>query len=99
MASLLSWYSKNKKKLHPIILASYFHSAFETIHPFVDGNGRVGRLLMNLILSNHKYPMINIPHKKKYLYYDTLKESQVNGNLRHLVKFLFGLIKEEKIRF
>src|SRR3989304_6583944 len=44
MASLLSWYKKNKNKIHPLILSAYFHSAFETIHPFVDGNGRVGRL-------------------------------------------------------
>ena len=50
MRYLLSWYSKNKKNLHHLILAVYFHSAFETIHPFVDGNGRVGRLLINFIL-------------------------------------------------
>ena len=99
MASLLSWYSKNKKVLHPLILATYFHSAFETIHPFVDGNGRVGRLLMNLILHTHKYPMINIPNKKKYIYYKSLEESQLKGNLRFFVKFLIGLMKEEKIRF
>jgi len=99
MASLLSWYSKNKKKLHPIILAAYFHSAFETIHPFVDGNGRVGRLLMNLILHKKKYPMINIPNKRKHIYYKTLESSQIKGDLRSLVKFLFDLLKEEKVKF
>ena len=99
MGSLLSWYSKNKKVLHPLILAAYFHSAFETIHPFVDGNGRVGRLLMNLILHRHKYPMINIPNKKKYIYYKSLEEAQLKGDLKLLVKFLFDLLKEEKIRF
>jgi len=99
MGSLLTWYSKNKKVLHPLILAAYFHSAFETIHPFVDGNGRVGRLLMNFILHKHKYPMINIPNKKKHIYYQSLKESQLKGDLRGLVKFLFDLLKEEKIRF
>ncbi len=99
MASLLSWYSKNKRVLHPLILAAYFHSAFETIHPFVDGNGRVGRLLMNLILHRHKYPMINIPNKKKHIYYKALEYSQLKGDLRGLVKFLFYLLKEERIRF
>jgi len=99
MGSLLTWYSKNKKVLHPLILAAYFHSAFETIHPFVDGNGRVGRLLMNFILHKHKYPMINIPNKKKHIYYQSLKESQLKGDLRGLIKFLFDLLKEEKIRF
>ena len=99
MGSLLSWHSKNKNILHPLILAAYFHSAFETIHPFVDGNGRVGRLLMNLILHQHKYPMINIPNKKKYIYYNSLEEAQLNGNLRSLVKFLFDLLIEEGIKF
>lgn len=99
MGYLLSWYSKNKKKLHPLILTAYFHSAFETIHPFVDGNGRVGRLLMNLILHKNKYPMINIPNKEKYKYYRALGSSQLRGDLRPLVKFLFDLLKKEKIRF
>lgn len=99
MTSLLSWYTKNKNKIHPLILSAYFHSAFETIHPFVDGNGRVGRLLMNFILHKNKYPMINIPNKEKHIYYKALEESQVKGNLRPLVKFLFDLLKEENIKF
>lgn len=99
MASLLSWYTKNKKKLHPLIVSTYFHSAFETIHPFVDGNGRVGRLLMNFILHKNKYPMINVPNKKKYVYYKSLESSQVGGDLRPLIRFLFNLLKEERIKF
>ncbi len=99
MASLLSWYSKNKNKIHPLIFAAYFHSAFETIHPFIDGNGRVGRLLMNFILRKNGFPMINIPNDRKFIYYNALEESQVKGNLRPLIKFLFDLMKEEKIRF
>lgn len=99
MQVLLSWYSKNKGKLHPLILAAYFHSAFETIHPFVDGNGRVGRLLINFILHKYAFPMVNIPNKKKYLYYKALESAQLKGDLRYLVKFLFDMLKEENIRF
>ncbi len=99
MGYLLSWYSKNKKKLPPLILSAYFHSAFETIHPFVDGNGRVGRLLMNLILHKSRYPMINIPNKEKYKYYKALELSQLKGDLRPLVKFLFDILKKEKVKF
>ncbi len=99
MSSLLSWYSKNKKKVHPLILVAYFHSAFETVHPFVDGNGRVGRLLMNFSLMRNGFPMINIPNDKKFIYYHALEEAQVKGNLRPLVKFLFDLLKNEKIKF
>ena len=99
MGSLLTWYTKNKNKIHPLILSAYFHSAFETIHPFVDGNGRVGRLLMNFILYKNKYPMINIPNKKKYVYYKVLELSQVKGDLKPLIKFLIGLMKEKGIKF
>ena len=99
MASLLTWYTKNKKKLHPLIISTYFHSAFETIHPFVDGNGRVGRLLMNFILRKNKYPLINIPNKKKYIYYSALESSQIKGDLKPLIKFLFDLLNEEGIKF
>ncbi len=99
MSYLLSWHSKNKGKLHPLVVSAYFHSAFETIHPFVDGNGRVGRLLMNFILHKNGYPMINIPNKKKYIYYDALESSQVKGDLRPLIKFLLDLLKEETVKF
>ncbi|MEK6910419.1 MAG: Fic family protein [Nanoarchaeota archaeon] len=99
MQILLSWYSKNKNTLHPLILTAYFHSAFETIHPFIDGNGRVGRLLMNFILRKNKYPMINIPNKSKYIYYAVLESAQVKGDLRPLVKFLFDLMKQESLKF
>ncbi|MBI4116534.1 Fic family protein [Candidatus Pacearchaeota archaeon] len=99
MGSLLSWYAKNKKNINPLVLSAYFHSAFETIHPFVDGNGRVGRLLMNFILHRNKLPMINIPNRKKHIYYLALESSQTKGDLRPFVKFLFDLLKEEKVSF
>lgn len=99
MQILLSWYSKNKRKLHPLILSAYFHSAFETIHPFVDGNGRVGRLLINFILHKAGLPMVNIPNKKKHIYYASLESAQLKGDLRQLVKFLFDILKEKNIKF
>ena len=98
MGCLLTWYSKNKNKLHPLILTAYFHSAFEMIHPFIDGNGRVGRLLINLILHRNNYPMINIPSSKKYLYYKVLQEAQFKGNLGLFLEFLIKLLRVEKIR-
>lgn len=97
MKTLLTGYSKNKNKLHPLIVSAYFHSGFELIHPFVDGNGRVGRLLMNLILHKKNYPMINIPNAKKNSYYSSLHEAQVNGNLRPFIELLMRLLREGKI--
>jgi len=99
MADLLSWYSRNKSKLHPIVLATYFHIAFETIHPFVDGNGRTGRLLMNFILRKNKYPMVNIPNSNKTDYYEGLKKAQVDGDLHKLVGMIIDLLVDSKLRF
>ena len=54
------WYEINKNKLHPIILAAEMHERLATIHPFIDGNGRTSRLIMNLILMQKGYPIANI---------------------------------------
>jgi len=97
--NLLSWYTKNKKKLHPIVLAAYFHIGFEIIHPFVDGNGRVGRLLMNFILHLNGYPMINIPLEKRFDYYDCLKAAQVDGALRPFIDLLLELLRKSHLIF
>ena len=97
MKSLLAWYSRAKKKLHPLVVAAYFHVGFETVHPFVDGNGRVGRLLMNYILHKNKYPMINIPNSIKNRYYSALHSAQVKGDLRPFVELLIGILRENKV--
>ncbi len=99
MKALLAWYSKNKKKLHPVIIAAYVHVGFETVHPFVDGNGRVGRLLMNFILHKEKLPMINIPNKTKQKYYKALQSAQMKGNLRPFVELMVNLYKKNELRF
>lgn len=99
MKSLVAWYSKNKKKLHPLVIAAYFHIGFEIIHPFVDGNGRVGRLLMNFILHKNKYPMINIPDSIKHKYYVVLEKAQIKGDLKPFVKLLLNVLKNTKIIF
>ncbi len=98
MTNLLTWYSKNKKKIHPLILASHFHTEFEKIHPFVDGNGRVGRLLINFILHKNKFPMINIPNAIKYKYYGSLEKAQTKNNLRPFVKLMVDILKDTQIK-
>jgi Fic family protein len=99
MRDLLMWYSKNKGKLHPLVVAIYFHVGFETVHPFVDGNGRVGRLLLNFILHKNGYPMVNIPNVERHIYYEVLREAQVGGNLRPFIEFLKELLKENTVFF
>ncbi len=75
MKILLDWYKKNKKKLHPIVLASVFHQKFEKIHPFYDGNGRTGRILMNYMLMLEGYPPLAISKKNRTEYLDCLAEA------------------------
>lgn len=55
MNDLLKWYKENENKLYPLELAFKFHAKFEKIHPFCDGNGRVGRFLLNYILMRKGY--------------------------------------------
>ncbi len=93
MRSLILWYSKNKQSIHPLILAAYVHTAFESIHPFVDGNGRVGRLLLNFILHKNKYPMISVPRSRRLKYFKTLEKAQ-KGDIKPFVSLLIQLLKQ-----
>lgn len=73
MHDLLTWYRQEVETptLHPVALAAEFHHRFVSIHPFDDGNGRMSRLLMNLILMRHGYPIVVIkadePTRNRYL--------------------------------
>jgi len=75
MDLLLKWFNKNKNKLHPLVLAIVFHHKFERIHPFMDGNGRTGRMIMNYILLSNKLPP-TITHKKtRKEYLEAMREA------------------------
>jgi len=94
LAELIKWYNKNRKKLPAIVLAIVVHNQFEYIHPFEDGNGRVGRLLLNNILLKHKLPPVNISMKNRKRYYDTLKDFQKTGNIKPSIELI---LKEYKL--
>jgi len=61
MQKLIEWYNENKNTISPFELASWLHYHFVWIHPFIDGNGRVARLLMNLTLIRSNYSIAIIP--------------------------------------
>lgn len=72
---------ENNKKLNTIELSAYIHHELVRIHPFVDGNGRTARLLMNLILMRGGYPPIVIVNKERKRYFDVLEKAHF-GNFK-----------------
>jgi Fic family protein len=79
MEKLIHWYEKNETKKHPVELAALFHHRLVAIHPFLDGNGRVSRLLMNFILMKEGYPPAIIRNENRIDYYLALEEAD-QGN-------------------
>jgi len=79
---LVSWYDKNKTAYPALVLGAVIHNQFENIHPFRDGNGRVGRILLNNILIKHSLPPINIDLKNRMEYYSSLQSYEKNHDLR-----------------
>ena len=61
MAEFVGWMAESEAALHPVVFAAQAHKRFIFIHPFIDGNGRVSRLLMNLCLLRHGYTPAIIP--------------------------------------
>ncbi len=90
----IKWYGENKDKFKPIVLAAIIHNQFEHIHPFQDGNGRVGRLLLNFILIKNNYPPINILLEDRQEYYKTLQQYSKNDDLKPTLKFLINQYKK-----
>lgn len=90
----INWYHDNKKNFKPLILATLVHNQFEHIHPFQDGNGRVGRLLLNYILLKNNYPPINIFLEDRQEYYLSLREYSENNNLKPTIQFLIKQYKK-----
>jgi Fic family protein len=96
---LVKWYDKNRGKYHPIVLAAVVHNQFENIHPFQDGNGRVGRLLLNNVLLKHGMPPVNIELKNRKEYYTALQAYEREGNLRPTIKLILKEYRKMKKEF
>jgi len=94
LEDFVEWYKENKDKFKPLTLAAILHNQFEHIHPFQDGNGRVGRLLLNFILIRNKYPPINIMFEYRGEYYQTLQKYSRNDDLKSTLKFLIKQYKK-----
>jgi Fic family protein len=98
MNRLISWYESNKDKIHPLRLAAEFHARFESIHPFDDGNGRTGRILLNAILLEHSYSPLIIRKTARIAYFSSL-EAFDKGYKDKLERFLLEKIKDTFEKF
>ena len=93
MENLVAEFSANKK-MHPIERATMFHLKFEGIHPFVDGNGRTGRLILNLMLMQAGYPPINVKYSDRKRYYEMFDCYYRDNNQNPAISLVVENIKE-----
>lgn len=101
MEDYFIWYERNRKSLHPIVLAAEMHERLVTIHPFIDGNGRTSRLIMNMILLQSGFVIANIKgdNTSRYSYYEALDEVQSSGNKDAFIGFIAEVEKQSLERY
>jgi len=97
LKSLLEELYDLKKYREPVQVlraASYFHVWFETIHPFADGNGRVGRTLMNYMLMSNSHPPLIVYNEDKKVYYSALDYFREGEDLQPFFEFSQGQLEK-----
>jgi len=90
----INQWESSKKSLHPIELAAMCHKRLVDIHPFIDGNGRTARLLMNIILVNAGYGVVSIPPVLRNDYINTLIISQTTQDADPFIKLIAECVIE-----
>lgn len=88
MSDLLRWYHGEGQNLHVIERAALLHVKFAKIHPFVDGNGRTARLLLNLELMKNGYPPIVIRKEERINYYNALDKAHTTNEFRDFLELV-----------
>jgi len=95
------FYKEQKNQLHPVIMAAELHVRLVTIHPFVDGNGRTARLIMNLELLRNGYPIAILKggNDDRQIYYNTLQMAQVQDNKQPFINLVADTVKQALIKY
>jgi Fic family protein len=89
LLELIRWSTRASSTIHPVEWSAEVHFRFEHLHPFGDGNGRLGRLVMNSLLAQRGFPMINIPYVRRRGYYRALERSSLRGDARPFLRWFF----------
>ncbi|XP_041467228.1 protein adenylyltransferase FICD-like [Lytechinus variegatus] len=94
MDDFVEWMnSEEALSLHPVEFAALAHYKFVYIHPFMDGNGRTSRLLMNLILLRTGYPPVIVKLSQRQQYYETIKQANA-GDIRPFIRFICNCLDD-----
>jgi len=96
MEEYFEFYETHKNTLHPIILSAEMHERLLSIHPFIDGNGRTSRLVMNLLLIRNGYPIANIKGdtESRLQYYEALEAVQIEDDKNSFIQFIATEVKK-----
>lgn len=96
MQRLIAEYQSEWKEYHPVIRATLLHGEFVKIHPFIDGNGRTSRLLLNFELMKNGYPPVIIKKEERARYYDVLDLAHTTMNYRPFIELVSKLVIESE---
>lgn len=94
ITELLAENEKRKDTMNIIERIARFHLEFESIHPFIDGNGRTGRLLMNFELMQNGYPPINVKFSDRKRYYDAFDSYSINQDTTPMTNLIAEYVTE-----
>jgi len=93
MEKYFEWFL-SKKEIHPVIFAAEAHTKFVSIHPFIDGNGRTARLIMNLVLIHYGFPPAIIKLSQRAQYLDSIENWQQNNSQIEFETLLINSVYE-----
>lgn len=101
MEDIFNWYNENKDALHPVLLAADLHEKIVTVHPWIDGNGRTCRLVMNLILMQYGFPIARIAgdDDSRLEYYNALEVAQTVNDNTNFRKLIVSYVRKSLFEF
>jgi Fic family protein len=94
MEKFFDWHSREAMFFHPVERAARLHTDLVSVHPFADGNGRTARLLANLELLRHGYPLTIIPVADRPYYYQFLETFQTTGDFGSFMRFFCTKVRK-----
>src|SRR5690625_2365697 len=88
MEDMINWYRNEGSCLDTIECGAMLHAIFVGIHPFIDGNGRIARLLLNLELMKGGYPPVIIKVENRLVYYEALDKAHTTNDYKDFISFV-----------